>query len=99
MSPHSTAENFSPRVENKDANSAEDEPKELHQTHNTGVEGAPDVMLDKTVEPAVAKQDDEANHLPIGPRLMLIVASLMLGVFCMALDNNVRWFLEIGNAS
>ena len=31
----------------------------------------------------------EANYIPFGPKLFLIVASLMLGVFCMALDNNV----------
>lgn len=29
------------------------------------------------------------NYLPIGPRLFLIVASLMLAVFCMALDNTI----------
>ena len=29
------------------------------------------------------------NYLPIGPRLILIVASLMLAVFCMALDNTI----------
>lgn len=29
------------------------------------------------------------NYLPMGPRLILIVASLMLAVFCMALDNTI----------
>ena len=29
------------------------------------------------------------NYLPVGPRLILIVASLMLAIFCMALDNTI----------
>jgi hypothetical protein len=34
--------------------------------------------------------DDEADYLPMGPKLYLIVFSLMMAVFCVALDNTVR---------
>jgi hypothetical protein len=42
-----------------------------------------------TVEDAAEKPDDAANFMEMGPRLYLIIASLMLGVFCVALDNNI----------
>ena len=38
-------------------------------------------------DPSSGEETD--NYLPIGPRLFLIVASLMLAVFCMALDNTI----------
>ena len=46
-------------------------------------------------EAAAAAAADPSNgaetdkYLPMGPRLILIVASLMLAVFCMALDNTI----------
>ena len=33
--------------------------------------------------------EETEKYLPMGPRLILIVASLMLAVFCMALDNTI----------
>ena len=39
------------------------------------------------VDPTNGEKEDE--YLPMGPRLILIVASLMLAVFCMALDNTI----------
>lgn len=33
--------------------------------------------------------DDAADYLPMGPKLYLIVFSLMMAVFCVALDNTV----------
>ena len=39
------------------------------------------------VDPSNGEEKDE--YLPMGPRLILIVASLMLAVFCMALDNTI----------
>ena len=94
MSPHSRADNISSAIGNKDSSSIEDEQRELQKIHSGKAEDAQNVMLKGTIGLSAAKRDDEANHLPIGPRLMLIVASLMLSVFCMALDNNVRWLLE-----
>ena len=38
---------------------------------------------------AAAATTDTQNHLPFGPRLLLIIGSLMLAVFCMALDNTI----------
>ena len=38
-------------------------------------------------DPSNCEEKDE--YLPMGPRLILIVASLMLAVFCMALDNTI----------
>lgn len=35
--------------------------------------------------------DDEADYLPMGPKLYLIVFSLMMAVFCVALDNTVSF--------
>ena len=39
------------------------------------------------VDPSNDEEKDQ--YLPMGPRLILIVASLMLAVFCMALDNTI----------
>lgn len=39
--------------------------------------------------PPEGKQEEEPEFLDWGWRLFVIVASLMLGVFCMALDNTV----------
>ena len=36
-----------------------------------------------------SNEEEEDEYLPMGPRLILIVASLMLAVFCMALDNTI----------
>ncbi|KFY09134.1 hypothetical protein V492_05588 [Pseudogymnoascus sp. VKM F-4246] len=41
----------------------------------------------KSEEPVA--DDDEADYLPMGPKLYLIVFSLMMAVFCVALDNTV----------
>lgn len=37
--------------------------------------------------------DDGADYLPMGPKLYLIVFSLMMAVFCVALDNTVSFTL------
>ncbi|KAJ6028745.1 Sucrose symporter plant, partial [Penicillium herquei] len=41
------------------------------------------------MEEAIAYHDDEDSHnfYPVGPKLILITISLMLAVFCVALDN------------
>jgi hypothetical protein len=42
------------------------------------------------VDPGVESDDDpEADYLPMGPKLILITVSLMMAVFCVALDNTV----------
>jgi hypothetical protein len=42
------------------------------------------------VEAAVDDDSDgEADYLPIGPKMILITISLMMAVFCVALDNTV----------
>ena len=33
--------------------------------------------------------DGEADYLPMGPKIILITVSLMMAVFCVALDNTV----------
>ena len=38
---------------------------------------------------APPSNEETDNYLPMGPRLILIVTSLMLAVFCMALDNTI----------
>ncbi|KAJ8069761.1 hypothetical protein OCU04_000180 [Sclerotinia nivalis] len=43
----------------------------------------------KAVDAAEPTADGQENYLPMGPRLYMITASLMLGVFCVALDNNI----------
>jgi len=50
--------------------------------------------LQPTSEKEFITEDTDAtdvsdNYLPMGPRLYLIIASLMLGVFCISLDNNI----------
>lgn len=39
--------------------------------------------------PVELADDDAADYLPMGPKLYLIVFSLMMAVFCVALDNTV----------
>lgn len=41
------------------------------------------------IEDGVTEKDGEPQYLPMGPRLYSITLALMLGVFCVALDNNV----------
>jgi len=43
----------------------------------------------KGLETAEPNPENEGKYLPMGPRLYMITASLMLGVFCVALDNNI----------
>jgi hypothetical protein len=40
--------------------------------------------------------DDAADYLPMGPKLYLIVFSLMMAVFCVALDNTVCFPKQAG---
>ena len=49
--------------------------------------GNNDTEAAAVVDPSNDEEKDE--YLPMGPRLILIVASLMLAVFCMALDNTI----------
>ena len=42
------------------------------------------------LKPAGDGGDSTENYMPMGPRLYLITFSLMLAVFCVALDNTVR---------
>ena len=49
--------------------------------------GNNDTEAAAVVDPSNGEEKDE--YLPMGPRLILIVASLMLAVFCMALDNTI----------
>lgn len=48
------------------------------------------VEADETTSAESAGNDDEADYLPLGTRLYLIVFSLLMAVFCVALDNTVR---------
>lgn len=49
-----------------------------------------DVTVDNTDDKSVELADDDAaDYLPMGPKLYLIVFSLMMAVFCVALDNTV----------
>ncbi len=41
------------------------------------------------IAPEPRNGEEIEQYLPMGPRLILIVASLMLAVFCMALDNTI----------
>jgi hypothetical protein len=66
-------------------NAAESKAVEETKLENGNAEN----VSEKDADNAVDAPDDSANHLPMGPRLYLIVASLMLGVFCVALDNNI----------
>ena len=52
-------------------------------------EAVKDVVLENFADSAAANDETTLNYLPMGPRLFLIVGSLMLAVFCMALDNTV----------
>lgn len=49
--------------------------------------GNNDTEAAAAAEPSNGGETDK--YLPMGPRLILIVASLMLAVFCMALDNTI----------
>lgn len=57
------------------------------------VNGAPvpDATVEKSPEAAAAVDDDETSYLPFGPTIVLITISLMMAVFCVALDNTVGW--------
>jgi hypothetical protein len=44
-------------------------------------------VITPSVDPETDSVEKNENFLPFGPKLYAIVASLMLGVFCMALDN------------
>lgn len=47
-------------------------------------------VVDKDIKDEDSVSDDEeADYLPMGPKLYLIVFSLMMAVFCVALDNTV----------
>ena len=48
-----------------------------------------DIVMEKAAESAVTNDVTEDNYLPIGPKLTLITISLMLAVFCVALDNTI----------
>ena len=48
-----------------------------------------DVVLEKAGESAAENDATEGNYLPMGLKLYLIVFSLMLAVFCVALDNTI----------
>jgi hypothetical protein len=37
----------------------------------------------------IEKEEEEIDYLPMGPKLYLIILSLMLTVFCVALDNTI----------
>ncbi|KAL9635997.1 MAG: hypothetical protein Q9164_003115 [Protoblastenia rupestris] len=52
-------------------------------------EAVKDVVLENFADSVVANDETTLNYLPMGPRLFLIVGSLMLAVFCMALDNTI----------
>lgn len=41
------------------------------------------------IEEAIARDEGSHGFYPIGPKLILITISLMLAVFCVALDNTV----------
>lgn len=54
---------------------------------------------DKVAPVAAANNDDddsdgEADYLPMGPKIILITVSLMMAVFCVALDNTVSCTCE-----
>ncbi|KAK8044769.1 hypothetical protein PG993_004793 [Apiospora rasikravindrae] len=48
---------------------------------------AAEESIEKATESA--SQGETMHHLPMGPKLYVITLALMLGVFCVALDNNI----------
>lgn len=52
-------------------------------------EALEDVTMEKAADSAADNDGSEDNLYPMGLKLILIVISLMLGVFCMALDNTI----------
>ena len=62
------------------------------------IEGsANDVALDHILEKSTSHNqdaDDMVEHVyPIGLKIILITISLMLAIFCVALDNTVSWHM------
>ena len=52
-------------------------------------EALEDEIFEKAGESAAANDTTGDHVYPVGPKLILIVVSLMLAVFCVALDNTV----------
>ena len=84
-----------------DTNAHHTNANELHADNNeqhtstapteVGVdEGLKDITLEKAGESAAAEDPSQDAIYPQGLKLSLIVLSLMLAVFCVALDNTVH---------
>ncbi|KMU79283.1 hypothetical protein CISG_07714 [Coccidioides immitis RMSCC 3703] len=53
----------------------------------SSLDGSP--LSSENEKSSIDEKGDGVDYLPIGLRLIGIVVSLMLGVFCMALDNTI----------
>lgn len=68
---------------NANANDEKDVAVEMDEKDATVIDA------DTKSEDTAVADDEEADYLPMGPKLYLIVFSLMMAVFCVALDNTV----------
>ncbi|TVY93799.1 Efflux pump [Lachnellula willkommii] len=76
----------------EDSSSGENDHKKQTQTlagDSDLEDGVADVKTERAAHSTAEIPDDEAGYLPMGSRLYIIIFSLMLGVFCVALDNNI----------
>ncbi|TVY22562.1 Efflux pump [Lachnellula hyalina] len=86
------ATNLAPKSEGSASSSGGKETEKQEQGVSKQIDDKQDVQdvtLEKGVDAAGESSEDGGNYLPMGPRLYMITLSLMLGVFCVALDNNI----------